>query len=992
MQRKLRRRWQRLAKAVLPPIIAADILILNYLSLVCANPIGGSVANGAVSITTNGSVMTIKQTTNKAIINWQHFNIAKGETLHFIQPTASAIALNRVIGNDASSIYGTLTANGKVFLINPNGILFAPGAQVNVGGLTASTLSIKDRDFLAGKDIFAQTDQAGAVINKGNITALDHAVLIGPHVKNEGVMSAKVTALAAGNRVRLDFNGDKLLNVAVDLGAAGASAVNTGRLVSDGGLVVMSAGTKDLLLDTIVNNSGLIRAQNVYNTGGVIRLEGNTVKAAGTLDASAPSGGNGGLIETSGAKINIDPHLVLTASAAHGASGHWLIDPTDFTIGAEASGTNYLNNEALSNSLQTTNVTVQTDNSTKANGGDLSINAPIHWSANTILTLSAAKNININANVNIGGDTAGLVITPNNAANGAGGYRLGAGASITLTGANPSVNIAGHSYNVIHTVSDLQNIRSNAYYALGDNIDASATARYGFAPIQSFLGIFDGFGHTIHSLAIHCTDNDGVGLFKENSGTIKNLSLANAVVSGVTFVGAFAGHNFGVIDACNTINGAVDGVANVGGLAGHNAGSITKSYNTSQITAVQYGAGGLAGFNSGAIDSSYNGGKVSGYTQIGGLAGSSSGYFIENAYNSGSVIGNNQVGGLVGANVNGSKLMYCYNTGLVASSDPKVINSNIGGLVGYNYSPSSIQSCYWNSGKSAPTVPSIGVAFGFISHVSSLSEAAMMKTSSFADWDIAATGGSQSVWRIYEGFSAPLLKVFLTPLTVSAGNASKTYDANPYTDALLNTRYIAPNAGYANCPGTIKGLLTYGDYKNAGVYHTLSGLYSNDQQGFDISYATSSALTINKRALTVTADSAAKYFGQPNPPLTYTINGLARNDAKNLVVDDITASTSATRTSPVGRYDITVTGKLLSSNYTVNYANGILIVKSLTSPAYDSAVTAANQAFSLDGYWRLSKDYLNEKKARNQPLFAILPPGINMTGYRPLSASKQWYK
>lgn len=969
----------------------ASLLFFPYYHSTCANPSGGTVTSGAADIIASGSTTTVKQATDKAIINWQNFNIAKGETVRFIQPTTNSITLNRVIGNSPSSIFGALLANGKVFLINPAGVLFAPGAQVNVGGLAVSTLNMKDKDFLLGKYVFNQTGSAGAVVNKGNIAALDHAVLIGPQVKNEGVITAKVTGLAAGNRVSLDFNGDNLINIAVDLGAAGGSAVNIGRLVSDGGLVVMSAGAKNALLGTMVNNNGLIRAQNVHKTGGVIRLEGESVQVAGTIDVSAPDGGNGGFVETSGAKLTIDPHLSINAAAPYGTSGNWLIDPSDFTIGAKASGLNYLNNQELSNSLQNTNVTIKTDDTTEETAGDLSINAPVSWTAKTTLALSAAKDVNINANINATGDTAGLVITPGNA----GRYKLGAGASVALSGADARLNIAGHAYNLIRTVSDLQNIRDNSYYALGGDIDASSTVRDGFTPIHSFSGIFDGLGHAINGLTIHCAYTNNVGLFKENSGTIQHLSLINTVISGDTFVGAFAGRNFGVINSCSTVNGTVSGLADIGGLTGSNAGSITKSYNTDQVTAGDYCAGGLTGINQGVINSSYNAGEITGYTQVGGLAGSNHSQTIENCYNSGSVSGNNQVGGLAGLNYDNGKITHCYNTGSVTGTDPHLINGNIGGLAGYTDGTSTIESCFWNNDKSAPTLPAIGAASGIVSRVAALNENGMMMASNFADWDISAAGGNRSVWRIYEGFSAPLLRCFLKPLTVSAGDAVKTYDGNAYTGALSNTRYSTPNDSSVNCPKTIKGLLTYGNNKNAGVYHTLSGLYSNDQQGFDIRYATGGALTINKRPLTVTADNAVKYCGRPNPPLTYTVNGLARNDAESSVLDDIASSTSATRTSPVGRYDIAVTGKLLSSNYTLNFIGGVLTVQPTASPAYDNAVSQTHQnmftPFTFNQRDTVNP-YLNGRTKYSRSLFAIIPPGINMTGRNSMNSFNQLYK
>lgn len=120
--------------------------------------------------------------------------------------------MNRVLGSDATSIYGTLTANG-IFLINPNGILFSPTAQVDVGGLVASTLNISDSDFLSSH--YKLSGDGVAVVNRGTITAKDggYIVLLGSQVSNEGFILAQqgTVALGAGKQATLDFYGDVCL-------------------------------------------------------------------------------------------------------------------------------------------------------------------------------------------------------------------------------------------------------------------------------------------------------------------------------------------------------------------------------------------------------------------------------------------------------------------------------------------------------------------------------------------------------------------------------------------------------------------------------------------------------------------------------------------------------------------------------------------------------------------------------------------------------------
>ena len=394
-------------------------LLLAFGSNVYAAPIGGAVSAGSASIAGSAGKTTINQGSQNVAINWQSFSIGQGETVRFVQPNGSSIALNRVLGSDASSILGSLSANGKVFLLNPNGILFGKGAQVNVGGLIASTLSITDSDFMAGKYRFAGASNA-AILNQGSINADGgYVALLGANVSNQGIISAKLgtVTLAAGKAMTLDVAGDGLLNVTVNEGAVNALAQNGGLIQANGGLVLLTAQAAGNLLQSAVNNTGVIQAQTVENRNGTIRLmagmQSGSVNVGGTLDASAPSGGNGGFIETSAATVNVANDAKVTTAAPMGVTGTWLIDPQDFTIGS-APGNN-ITGATLSALLVTNSVVISTDIGTDAvvagtppvssrfsptpGVGDINVNAAVTWTAapsTTTLTLNAARDVNVN--------------------------------------------------------------------------------------------------------------------------------------------------------------------------------------------------------------------------------------------------------------------------------------------------------------------------------------------------------------------------------------------------------------------------------------------------------------------------------------------------------------------------------------------------------------------------------------------------------------------
>src|SRR3989442_15707623 len=273
---------------------------------------GGQVPAGSAALSYSPGKLQIDQSTNKAILQWDNFSIGSSAWVNFSQPSSSAIALNRVMGTNPSEIFGRMTANGQVFLTNPNGVLFAPSASVDVGGLFATTLSIADKDFLAGRYNFYNAGGAQSVVNQGNIiTANGYAALAGPQVRNDGVIIARAgtVALAAGDRVSLDMVGDGLISVSVDQAALNASAINAGTITADGGNVLLTARSANALLDTVVNNSGVIRANSLVERNGEIILDGGlagVVSNTGTLTASGVDRGTtGGPIKVLGDKVGL---------------------------------------------------------------------------------------------------------------------------------------------------------------------------------------------------------------------------------------------------------------------------------------------------------------------------------------------------------------------------------------------------------------------------------------------------------------------------------------------------------------------------------------------------------------------------------------------------------------------------------------------------------------------------------------------------------------
>ena len=367
--RKQRHQW----------LMAAAFLFAGYTSSLLAAdlPTQGKIVAGSGSISTQGQAMTINQSTSKMVTDWGSFSIGAGNTVNIVQPDSSAISLNRVMGSDVSSIQGALNANGKVFLINPNGIIFTKTSQVNVGGLVASTLNMATSDFMSGKFSFSGKS-AAAITNEGNIVAVDNGkgalvAMIAAKIVNQGTISAErgKVVLASGSQVLLNLGGS--VELQVEQGALDALIENGGAIMADGGSILLTAEAVGDLSGSVINNQGIIEAQTLATgeKGEIILkggMENNSISVGGRLDASAPQGGDGGFIETSAAHVQFDDRLVVTTLAPLGKVGTWLIDPDFIHIiagsggsvsGLPSTGLSKIGVNTLNTALTSSNVDLQ---------------------------------------------------------------------------------------------------------------------------------------------------------------------------------------------------------------------------------------------------------------------------------------------------------------------------------------------------------------------------------------------------------------------------------------------------------------------------------------------------------------------------------------------------------------------------------------------------------------------------------------------------------
>ncbi|BAN34264.1 hypothetical protein SCD_n00415 [Sulfuricella denitrificans skB26] len=353
--------------ALCTKLLVIGQIVLSSIGFAVASPTGGTVTDGSGTISQAGSATNINQVSQRLDINWQTFSTQTHESVNFIQPNATALAINRVIGGVPSELRGALNANGRVFVLNESGITFYGSSQVNVGALLATTA----RDVTVDGDHFSFSGGGyGQVANHGDIHVSNggFAVLAAPYVENTGTIQANLgqIQLASVKDYTVDLRGDGLINFTVPKQAVEAIASagdklgvdNSGTLRAQSGIINISANLAHDIVQSVVNLGGVVDA-SAYSTGlngGVVLVTSvgdmhitGEIYADGGVDGNGgsvrtwadgtnyfelgaiitarggTSAGDGGFIELSGNQLSY--RGVAVVSAANGFEGILLIDP-----------------------------------------------------------------------------------------------------------------------------------------------------------------------------------------------------------------------------------------------------------------------------------------------------------------------------------------------------------------------------------------------------------------------------------------------------------------------------------------------------------------------------------------------------------------------------------------------------------------------------------------------------------------------------------------
>lgn len=288
-------------------------------STALAGPNGAQIQAGSANVAGQGtSTVTITQSSQRVVIDWASFDTNAGENVHFSQPNSNAIAVNRILGGSPTQFDGNLSANGKVVLINSNGVIFGNNAKVDVGGLIATTANATNDSLMNdAAPLFNQAGDPNArIINNGTITVKDAGLagFVAPHIENNNVIEADIgkVQLASGNTFTLDLAGDDLVNIAISDDIAAQVVKNAGRIT--GNKVAITAAQARDAVDAVINNSGVIEATNAIQKNGIIILSGpaSTIRNSGILKAS------GGSIHASGKNVKFGGIITTKNNAGKG--------------------------------------------------------------------------------------------------------------------------------------------------------------------------------------------------------------------------------------------------------------------------------------------------------------------------------------------------------------------------------------------------------------------------------------------------------------------------------------------------------------------------------------------------------------------------------------------------------------------------------------------------------------------------------------------------
>ena len=564
--------------------------IASCVSLAClplaglyANPDGGVVVNGSASFSQQGNTLNITNTPG-TIINWQQFSIQSGETTRFIQQSTDSAVLNRVVGQDPSQILGQLQSNGRVFLINPNGILFGQGSVIDVNGLVASTLKMSDADFLSKNLNFSGDGSDGTISNQGTITTAEggFVYLIAPDIENSGVITSPKgeVLLAAGHSVQLVNSANP--DIRVKLTAPDGQALNVGEIITKGGKTSIYAG--------LINQQGTVNADSaVADENGNIFFKASKHT---TLSSNSITTANG----TSGGRITIKTTEGLTeVSGEVSATGS---DGDGGEIQILGNQVGIIENAKIDASGLKSGGTVLIGGSNKGANPDIQNATATYVGRNTNVRADAGNNGDGGTVIVWSDETTrayGTIRAQGGKISGNGGYVETSGGYLDVSGLNLDVSATNGNggtwlldpYNITISATTTVNTTAGPTYtptATGSNIlnsDINTQLNAGTAVIVDTTGVGGENGDITVNAAISKTSGAATSLtLKAHNNIITNSSISSSTGAlDITLLADQDSNNTGSVTLNNTLNSLN------GNITITSAGDVTLNSGTNTINA-----------------------------------------------------------------------------------------------------------------------------------------------------------------------------------------------------------------------------------------------------------------------------------------------------------------------------------------------------------------------------------------------------------------------
>ncbi|MCE9507800.1 MAG: filamentous hemagglutinin N-terminal domain-containing protein [Alphaproteobacteria bacterium] len=957
-----------------------------------ANPLDGVVTGGAATITSTAAELQINQSSSRAIIDWKSFDIATGETTHFYQPSSSAVALNRVVNStQLSAINGNLLANGHVFIINPNGILIGGGAHVDTAGFIASSAGIADAAFMGSSGVyeFNIPGNPNAVVeNRGYVTVQNEglAAFVAPVVRNSGVIEGNLAKiqLGAGDTFGVDLYGDGLIHLAVaepkGSSARNISAENSGSIVTDGGKVLMTAAAASDMVNSAINNSGIIQARGLVSRNGEIILTGGgaAVKVSGTVDVSGVNGGTikiGGDAQGAGAlekadTVKIADDAVISANAADNGNGGSIVVWSEknttsrgsfYARGGASGGNGGLVETSSKGVLDVAGTTVDAT----APFGALGL-----WLLDpTTLTVDAALAETISAS---GADVSlvtsdALTFAADISVRKAGGINLSAtagGGGINIDNNYIRTNGGGLTFNTTGAVSinnstlytrggfisltgDTVSMNASAIGTGGGNVDISATSTFGGDAVSINKSSIDASGGLtaggIDLLKLDGTPHvTGTDADKANFfGNSQNHFDSSQFGGKITVKGKKVGGNSDCFNAGGTLA----------------CGAVDDPLPAISLTVVADAQNKVYGSDDPLLTYTYNG-ALEGTDAFTGVL----------ARDAGTDVGDYAIT-LGTLTVNGDYYVYTITyTGSTLSITPYELT----------VAANALSKVY---GDTDPAL-TYGLGKTALQYDDKLS-GALARDAGNNVGDYAITQGTLDAGGNYSiSYTGSTLSITPYELTLTTNAAGKIYgDPDP--------ELTFSHGGLRNGDSdkVFSGALDRLDGENVGAYEIgLGTLTAGGNYLLNLNRDGAGGFTITPYELTLTTNAAGKIYGDPDPELTFSHGGLRNGDSDGV----FNGSLSRLEGENIGTYEIGLGTLTAGGNYILNLiygAEGGFVI----FPVPGSGITNLGPSFGIDVLGRPIISLANQKIVLDSPFERIetltmngnisirfLPPGLNL--------------